>query len=133
MAEKKFIFPQGLMRPPTYTPVVAARGGRTLYVSGQVPVNEKGELVGKGDLGAQAEQVFRNLDTALKGAGAEFSDVVKITTYVVGYRPELRPLMHQVRAKYVSKENPPASTLVGVQSLAIADYLIEVEAIAVSD
>jgi len=133
MAEKKFIFPQGLMRPPTYTPVVAARGGRTIYVSGQVAVNEKGELVGKGDLGAQAEQVFRNVDTALKGAGATFADVVKITTYVVGYRPEHRPLMHQVRSKYVSKDNPPASTLVGVQSLAVADYLIEVEAIAVAD
>jgi enamine deaminase RidA (YjgF/YER057c/UK114 family) len=133
MAEKRFIYPQGLMRPPTYTPVVAARGGRTIYVSGQVPVNEKGELVGKGDLAAQAEQVFRNIDTALKGAGATFADVVKITSFVVGYKPEYRTLMHQVRSRYVSKENPPASTLLGVQALAIADYLIEVEAIAVAD
>jgi enamine deaminase RidA (YjgF/YER057c/UK114 family) len=133
MAEKRFIYPQGLMRPPTYTPVVAARGGRTIYVSGQVPVNEKGELVGKGDLAAQAEQVFRNIDTALKGAGATFADVVKITSFVVGYKPEYRTLMHQVRSRYVSKDNPPASTLLGVQALAIADYLIEVEAIAVAD
>jgi enamine deaminase RidA (YjgF/YER057c/UK114 family) len=133
MAEKRFIYPQGLMRPPTYTPVVAARGGRTIYVSGQVPVNEKGELVGKGDLAAQAEQVFRNIDTALKGAGATFADVVKITSFVVGYKPEYRTLMHQVRSRYVSKENPPASTLLGVQALAIADYLIEVEAIAVAE
>jgi len=133
MAEKRYIYPEGLMRPPTYTPVVAARGGRTIYVSGQVPVNEKGELVGKGDLAAQAEQVFRNLSAALKGAGATFADVVKINTYVVGYQPEYRSLMHQVRSKYVSKDNPPASTLVGVQALAIADYLIEVEAIAVAD
>lgn len=133
MAEKRYIYPQGLMRPPTYTPVVAARGGRTIYVSGQVPVNEKGELVGKGDLAAQAEQVFRNIDTALKGAGATFADVVKITSFVVGYKPEYRTLMHQVRSRYVSKDNPPASTLLGVQALAIADYLIEVEAIAVAD
>jgi enamine deaminase RidA (YjgF/YER057c/UK114 family) len=133
MAEVKFIQPAGLMRPPTYTPVVAARGGRTIYVSGQVPINEKGELIGKGDLGAQAEQVFRNIDTALKGAGATFADVVKITTFVVGYRPEHRAAMHAVRAKYCSKENPPASTLLGVQALAVADYLIEVEAIAVAD
>jgi len=133
MAELKFIHPAGLMRPPTYTPVVAARGGRTIYVSGQVPLNEKGELVGKGDLAAQAEQVFHNIDTALKGAGAKFADVVKITTFVVGYKPEHRALMHQVRAKYCSKDNPPASTLLGVQSLAVPDYLIEVEAIAVAD
>ena len=133
MAEKRFINPEGLPRPGTYTPVVATRGGRTIYVSGQVPVNEKGELVGKGDLAAQAEQVFHNIDTALKGAGARFAAVVKITTFVVGYRPEHRAPMHQVRSRYVSKDNPPASTLLGVQSLAIADYLIEVEAIAVTD
>lgn len=133
MAEKRFIYPEGLVRPPTYTPVVAARGGRTIYVSGQVPVNAKGELVGKGDLAAQAEQAFRNVETALKGAGATFADVVKITTFVVGFRPEHRAVMHGVRSKYVSKENPPASTLLGVQALAVADYLIEVEAIAVAD
>lgn len=133
MAEKRFIYPEGLVRPPTYTPVVTARGGRTIYVSGQVPVNAKGELVGKGDLAAQAEQAFRNVDTALKGAGTSFADVVKITTFVVGYKPEHRAVMHQVRSKYVSKEHPPASTLLGVEALAVAGYLIEVEAVAVAD
>jgi enamine deaminase RidA (YjgF/YER057c/UK114 family) len=133
MADKRFIYPEGLVRPPTYTPVVAAYGGRTIYVSGQVPVNGKGELVGKGDLAAQAEQAFRNVDLALKGAGATFADVVKITTFVVGYKPEHRSVMHQVRSKYVSRENPPASTLLGVEALAVADYLIEVEAVAVAD
>jgi enamine deaminase RidA (YjgF/YER057c/UK114 family) len=133
MAEKRYIYPEGLMRPPTYTPVVAACGGRTIYVSGQVPVNEKGELVGKGDLLAQAEQAFRNVDIALKGAGATFADVVKITTFVVGYKPEHRSIMHQVRSKYVAKDGMPASTLLGVQALAVADYLIEVEAVAVAD
>jgi enamine deaminase RidA (YjgF/YER057c/UK114 family) len=133
MAEKRYIYPEGLMRPPTYTPVVAARGGRTIYVSGQVPVNEKGELIGKGDLLAQTEQAFRNVDIALKGAGATFADVVKITTFVVGYKPEHRSIMHQVRSKYVAKDSMPASTLLGVQALAVADYLIEVEAVAVAD
>ena len=89
--------------------------------------------MGKGNLAAQAEQVFHNIDAALKGAGATFADVVKITTFIVGYKPEHRALMHQVRSRYVSKDNPPASTLLGVQSLAIADYLIEVEAVAVAD
>ena len=133
MAEKRYIFPDGLAKPPTYTPVVAAQGGRTIYVSGQVPVNEKGELVGKGDLLAQTEQAFRNVDTALKAAGASFADVVKITTFVVGYKPEHRAIMHQVRSKYVVKDRMPASTLLGVQALAVADYLIEVEAVAVAD
>lgn len=133
MAEKQFINPPGLARPGTYTPAIVTRGGRTIYISGQISVNDKGEVVGKGDLLAQAEQVYRNLEWALKGSGASFNDVVKLNVYVVGYRPEHRDLLQQVRARYVSKDNPPASTLVGVQALARPDFLVEVEAVAVTD
>ena len=133
MAEKKFINPEGMVRPGTYTPIVATRGGRTLYVAGQVAQDEKGGIVGPGDLAAQAEQVYKNVGLALKGAGATFNDVVKITVYVVNMKPEHRDLMGQVRARHVSKDNPPASTLVGVQALAKPEYLVEVEAVAVAD
>lgn len=133
MAEKRFINPDGLMRPGAYTPAVVTSGGRTIYVAGQVSQNEKGEVVGKGDLAAQAEQVYRNLGLALKGAGASFNDLVKINVYVVNFRPEHRDLMSQVRARHVNKDNPPASTLVGVQSLAKPEFLVEVEAVAVID
>ena len=133
MAEKSFINPEGMVRPGAYTPIVATRGGRTLYVAGQVAQNEKGELVGAGDLAAQAEQVYKNVGLALKGAGATFNDLVKITVYVVNFKPENRDLMSQVRARHVSKDNPPASTLVGVQALAKPEYLVEIEAIAVTD
>jgi enamine deaminase RidA (YjgF/YER057c/UK114 family) len=70
MAEKRFINPPGLLRPGAYTPTVVASGGRTVYIAGQVAQNERGEVVGKGDLAAQAEQVYRNVGLALKGAGA---------------------------------------------------------------
>ncbi len=133
MAEKKFINPEGMVRPGTYTPIVATRGGRTLYVAGQVAQDEKGGIVGPGDLAAQAEQVYKNVGLALKGAGATFNDVVKITVYVVNLKPEHRDLMGQVRARHVAKDNPPASTLVGVQALAKPEYLVEVEAVAVAD
>lgn len=133
MAQKRFINPEGLVRPGVYTPVVVAQAGRTIYISGQVPQNEKGELVGRGDLLAQAEQVYRNIALALKGAGATFNDVVKLNVYVVSYKPEYRDLLHQIRQRYVSKENPPASTLIGVQALARDGFLIEIEAIAVAD
>jgi len=131
--ERQFINPEGMNRPGTYTPVVTARGGKTIYISGQVPLDERGQLVGGNDLKAQTEQVYRNLGLALKGAGASFQDVVKITTYVVNYKPEYRALMHEVRSHHFSKENPPASTLVGVQSLARSDILVEIEAVAVTD
>ena len=88
---------------------------------------------GKGDLAAQAEQVYRNVGLALKGAGATFNDLVKINVYVVNFKPEHRDLMSQTRARHVNKDNPPASTLVGVQALAKPEFLVEVEAVAVID
>lgn len=133
MAQKKFINPQGMVKPGAYTPVVTAQGGRTIYVAGQVSLDEKGELVGRGDLMAQSEQVWRNVGLALKGAGATFNDLVKINIYVVNYKPEYRDMLHQSRLRHVSKDSPPASTLVGVQALARDGFLIEIEAIAVAD
>jgi enamine deaminase RidA (YjgF/YER057c/UK114 family) len=90
-----------------------------------------GQLVGKGDLKAQTEQVFANLKTALAASGATFNDVVKITWYVKGYKPDDLPILRGIRDKYVNIASPPASTLVGVASLFQEDYLLEVDAIAV--
>ena len=124
------INPEGLRRPPTYTPVVRATGGSTLYLSGQVPVDVDGQLVGEGDFAAQAQQVFSNLRLALAAVGADFSNVVKMTTYIVNYRPELREALGAARTAAMGQALP-ASTLVGVQALAMPGYMIEVEAIAV--
>ena len=129
--EKKFINPERLVIPGVYTPAISVQGGTTIYVSGQVSQDAEGHLVGKGDLLAQTGQVYKNLALALTGAGATFADVVKLNVYVVGFQPQQRALLQSVREKYVSKENPPASTLVGVQALARADFLVEIEAVAV--
>jgi len=129
--EKQFIHPDGLAKPGVYTPVVTARGGKTVYVSGQVSQDSAGNLVGKGDLVAQTEQVYRNLQTALAGAGATFNDIVKLNVYIVNFKPEYRDLLQSVRTRHVSKEHPPASTLIGVQALAREGFLVEIEAIAV--
>jgi enamine deaminase RidA (YjgF/YER057c/UK114 family) len=125
--------PPGLSTPRGYTHVVSASGGRTVYVAGQVSLDAKGELVGKGDLRAQARQVFENLRLALAGAGASFRDVVKWNTYVVNFKAEDLPVLREVRAELLKDVTPPASTLVGVQALANPDFLIEVEAVAVVD
>ena len=126
------IYPDGLRRPPTYVPVVRATGGTTVYLSGQVPVDANGDLVGDGDFGAQARQVFANLRLALAGVGADFSNVVRMTTYVVNYSPELREALGAARSEAMGDARA-ASTLLGVQALAVPGYLIEVEAIAVVD
>ena len=131
MSELRHIRPAGLSNAPTYTHVVAARGAETLYISGQVAIDASGKTVGIGDLGAQTQQVMQNLQTALHAAGATFADVVKITTFVVGYTPEQRAVIASARAQFLPQDKPPASTLVGVTALAAADWLIEIEAVAV--
>jgi len=125
--------PQGLQINPAYSHVVVATGARTVYVSGQVAIDENGALVGKNDLGAQTTQVMLNLGRALESAGATFADVVKITTFVVDYRPEQRAGISAARSPFFPAGEPPASTLVGVEALAAPDWLIEIEATAVLD
>ncbi len=125
--------PQGLLHNAAFSQVIAATGTRTIYTAGQVAIDEHGELVGGSDLALQTEQVMRNVGLALAAAGAGFDDVVKITTYVVNYKPEHRAVIGQARAPFFAGRTPPASTLVGVSALAMPEWLVEIEAIAVVD
>ncbi|HEX2984011.1 MAG TPA: RidA family protein [Ignavibacteriales bacterium] len=125
------IKPEGLFNTAAYTQVVASNGGRTIYISGQVPFDKEGKLIGKDDFNAQVRQVFENLQTALASAGADFNNVVKVTYFIKNYKQEQLPVIREMRAKYFDKDYPPASSLIGVQSLFLDDVLIEVEAVAV--
>jgi enamine deaminase RidA (YjgF/YER057c/UK114 family) len=129
--KKEFINPPGWNKPPGYTHVVKATGGTTVYLSGQVPTDAQGNLVGKGDFEAQVAQVFENLRVALQAAGATFADVVKLNTYVTGLTVERRNVLREVRRGYLNLDAPPASTLVGVEALYDPEVMIEIEAIAV--
>jgi len=128
--EKKFINPPTLATPRGYTHVVTASGGKMIFVAGQVAWDSKGEIVGKGDLRAQATQAYTNLKAALAEAGATTADVVKMNTYVVNFKSADLPVIREVRSQFFPQENMPASTLVGVQALALDGLLIEIEAIA---
>jgi len=88
-------------------------------------------VVGKGDLKAQFNQAWENLRLALAGSGATFQDVVKVTTYVVNYKPSMRDDLRAARLRFMGDAKPPAATLVGVQSLASEDWLVEIEVTAV--
>jgi reactive intermediate/imine deaminase len=133
MAEIEVINPEGLPALGPYSHVITVRGGKTVYVAGQVAVNSEGEVVGRGDLREQTRQVFENVQAALAAAGATFDDVVKVTMYVANYKPEDRAILMDVRNQYISGERLPTSVLLGVQSLATNDLLIEMDAIAVVD
>ncbi|MGH7335366.1 MAG: RidA family protein [Candidatus Rokuibacteriota bacterium] len=102
-------------------------GGRLLYVSGQVAWDPSGNIVGKGDVRAQARQTLANLRGVLQAAGGDLANLMKITTYIT--RIEDFPAVADVRGEVFQGELP-ASTLIVVKSLFHPDFLIEVEGVA---
>lgn len=110
-----------------YTDAVRAEGP-LLFVSGVVPVDGAGRLVGGGDVVAQARQVFSNLGAVLAAGGATFADVVKVTVFLTDVDDRAR--INVVRQEAFG-EARPASTLVEIAALAIPGARIEVEAVAV--
>ena len=105
----------------------AAKAGGLVFVAGQVAQDQDGNVVGRGDVEAQAVQIFDNLRAVLASAGATLNDVVKLTTYTtnVAYRAKIA----EVRGRYFTTYFPP-NTFVVVASLATPDYLLEIEAVA---
>jgi enamine deaminase RidA (YjgF/YER057c/UK114 family) len=125
--------PATLSPPRTYAHVTVVSSAKQVHVSGQVATNAAGEVVGKGDLGAQTEQVYANLGHALGAAGATLADVFKIVTYVVNITPDKVAQIRAARAKFIGNGPFPSSTMVGVTGLVHPDLLIEIEAIAALD
>jgi enamine deaminase RidA (YjgF/YER057c/UK114 family) len=128
----ELINPDGLHTPRSYTHVVVATDSRLVFIAGQAADDADGNLVGHGDLRAQAHQAFTNLGRALAAAGAQPDQVARITIYVVGHRPEHLSLISEVGIALFG-DHRPADTYLGVETLAEPGYLIEVEAIAVLD
>ncbi len=127
------INPAGLARSPSYSQAVSVEGARRIiFVSGQVARDADGALVGEGDLRLQAVTAYGNLVVALREAGASAGDLVKITTFVVGWRSEYLAIIHEARQSVLGPDVVPASSLIGVDSLVDSRLLIEVEGIAVS-
>jgi 2-iminobutanoate/2-iminopropanoate deaminase len=129
-AQVKRTNPPALSTPTGYTHIVEVTGpAKTIYISGQIAYDKDGKLVGApGDMKAQAEQVFKNLETALTVAGAKFSDVVKMNSYITDMSKV--QAVRDVRAKYFTTATP-ASTFVEVKGLVRPELLLEIEVIAV--
>jgi enamine deaminase RidA (YjgF/YER057c/UK114 family) len=123
-----FVNPSELSSPTGYSHVAEVRGGRLVYISGQIALDAQGKLVGKGDLEAQADQVFRNLGAALASVGCTARNIVKFTVFmrnvkdVAAYR--------RARDRFMGEGPRPASTLVEVSKLVSEELLIEIEAVA---
>lgn len=130
---KKFVNPTGMKPLGMYSHVTIAEGGKVVFLSGQVSVDANGKVVGAGDIEAQTVQVFENLKRALTAIDATFEDVIKLTIFIVGFTPERRKVVAEVRGRYISHENPPAATMIGIDQLVEPELLIEIEAVAALD
>jgi enamine deaminase RidA (YjgF/YER057c/UK114 family) len=130
MNKVHYINPEGLSKNPAFSQVVITQGkGKTIYVGGQDSINEKGEIVGKDDIGEQTEQVMKNLQTALSACGASFENLVKLSIYIVQGQDLRRGF--QASQKFLGNlKNPPAISGLFVAALANPNYLVEIDAVA---
>ena len=131
--EKQFINPDSL--PPlskNYTQAIKVSGGNTIYIAGQTSVNEKKEIIGKGDFNAQVIKTLANLRTVLTAAKANPADLVKINIYVVDLNADKLLILRDQLKSFVG-DKPPVSTLIGVQALFNKDVMIEIDATAVTN
>lgn len=124
------INPNGLSKNPSFSQVVTTQGnGKTIYIGGQDAVNAEGEIIGKGDITAQTEQVMKNLQIALSACGATFDNLVKLSIYMV--QGQNIQSGFQISQKYFGKlKDPPVISVLVVAGLANPDFLVEIDATA---
>jgi enamine deaminase RidA (YjgF/YER057c/UK114 family) len=127
----EFLNPDGLNRNPAFSNVAVVSGSvRTIYIGGQDAVDAEGQIVGKGDIAAQTEQVLNNLRTALTAAGAGPEHVVKWNVLIVDGQ-DFRAGYAVFQRVWGDRPNPPVITAALVKGLAHPDFLVEMDAIAV--
>jgi enamine deaminase RidA (YjgF/YER057c/UK114 family) len=125
------INPDELHKNPAFTNVVVVTGAvKTVHVGGQNAVDASGAIIGRGDLVAQTEQVFRNLQAALAAGGASLEHVIKWNIYVVQGNP-IQPGFEVFQRVWGRRAHPPAITMLFVAGLANPDFLVEIDAVAV--
>lgn len=116
-----------------FSQIVAASGGRTIHISGQTAWDPNKQIIGGRDLGQQARQALRNIQTAIEAAGGTLADIVALRIYIVNYMPDQAEVIGCALREFFPEERRPASTWVGVSALAAPDFLIEIEATAVQE
>jgi enamine deaminase RidA (YjgF/YER057c/UK114 family) len=127
----QYLNPATLNKNPAFSNVVVVSGSvKTVYVGGQDAVDASGQIVGKGDLKAQTEQIFENIQAALAAGGARLEHVVKWNVYVVQGQ-SLQPGLEVFQRVWGRRPNPPAISGLFVAGLAHPDFLVEMDAIAV--
>jgi len=127
----RYINPDSLIKNPAFTNVVVVEGNvKTVHIGGQDAINASGEIVGKGDIVAQTEQILANVRAALAAGGAGPQHIIKWNIYVVEGQ-SVQAGFGAFQNAWPEVPNPPAITVVFVSGLAHPDFLVEMDAVAV--
>lgn len=131
---KEFVNPESLFPsvPHGFSQVVIASGKKMVFISGQTAWDAQKKIVGGNNLLEQAKQALRNLAAAMEAVGGSLKDIAALRIYIVNYQPENAKAVGTALREFFP-QNPPASTWIGVSSLAVPEFLIEIEATAVLD
>ncbi len=131
----RFINPSSLPKSSAYSHIAEIKSGRIVIIAGQVAVDSLGNIVGKGNLKLQTEQVYTNIEKALNAIGATFADVAKFGIYLkdMSKIAEFREIRNRLfdEKYYKNQPNRPVSTAIGVTELFHPDWLIEIEVFVV--
>ncbi|MDJ0571792.1 MAG: RidA family protein [Pleurocapsa sp. MO_192.B19] len=114
-----------------FSQIVTTQGGRTVYLSGQAPFDAEENIVGT-NLKSQMQQCLKNIKAALEAVGGSLNDVVTLRIYLVDYNPDTDGnAVTEVLKEFFPGDHPPTATWIGVSTLAVKEFLIEIEATAV--
>ena len=116
-----------------FSQVVVSTGSKIIHCAGQTAWDKDMNLVGGDDLEQQAAQALENIKSALAAAGATMNDVARLDVYVVDYNPDKLTPIGAAMGRYFDPEHLPANTLLGIEALAMPEFLIEITATAVVD
>ena len=130
---KKYLNPSTLFPSEKYgfSQIVTTQGGRTVYLSGQAAFDVAENVIGTNHQ-EQMQQCLKNIEAGLKAVGGTLDDVVSLRIYVVNYNPDAEsdPVAETLK-QFFDRDRLPAATLIGVSTLAVRDFLVEIEATAV--
>jgi 2-iminobutanoate/2-iminopropanoate deaminase len=132
---KQYLNPQTLFPslPHGFSQAVVSQGSKTVYLSGQTAWDAHKRTIGGRDLGEQTRQALRNVQAAVEAAGGRLADVVSLRLYIVNYEAGDAGPVGEALREFFPGSTPPASTWIGVSALAVKDFMIEIEAIAVME
>lgn len=116
-----------------FSQVVISEGGKFVHCAGQTSWDKDMNFIGTGDLAKQMEQSLENVGLALEAAGAKPKDVVRATIYIVDYNVDKLEVITKALSSFFDPDNLPANTLLGVQALALPEFMVEIEVTAVID